>query len=507
MSSEYSFSVDTFSVETPDAQKQSTSGGYSAVEDASGRRRPAAVRLLSEDETLNSRKRARLNANTHEAVRNICIAQWAINKHLDYVSRFRFRATTNDEGYNREMQAFIAERSKKKNFDLAGRHSRERASRLTEAHAVMQGDAAWLKHGGRGPNRGKVELIEGDLIRHKELKLPQKEQEAWVNGVRVDRGTKRAIEYAIANRARRGYKKGRRVGARNLLTRGYFTRFDQFRGVSPFACALNTLRDTDESFDHARAKIKLAQMLGIASTRSSDGPLGDYLATELQKEGEADPEGDEARYDINLRDSMWAIDLERGDGIELIESKTPATETTAFLKLMVHVAIRSLDLPYSFWDESFTNFYGQRGSFLSYIQSCDVKRTDNQELLGAWDQWEFGLAIAAGEFDLPRGKDFSFIQSKWIPIGQPWWDPNKEIASQLSAIGGGLQSPQDICHATNSDFEENVDQIARALEYARDRGVTLSFDVNAAHQAAIDEMNSEEDRKAEKEKSGETDED
>lgn len=486
-------------------QEQSANGGYAAIDNSGNKRKASAVRTLSEDETLKSRQRRRLTANAREAARNICVAQWAINKHLDYISRFRYRSTTKDEGFNRECQAFIEEKSKRHNFDLAMRHSRERATRLSEAHAVIDGDLGWLKYG-RGSYRGRVELVEGDRIRHNEFKIDSKEKEHWANGVRLDSRTNAAIEYAIADRTKRGFKQGRRVSAKSMLHRGYFTRFDQARGVTPFACALNTLRDTDESFDFARAKIKLSQMMGILFTRSTDGSLAEYTTQQLNNEGgEIDPEDGESRYDVDLDGGIFGLDLERGEGAELLESRTPATETTAFLKLMVHVAIRALDLPYSFWDESFTNFYGQRGSFLSYIQACEPKRADNQELLGSWERWTLGLGVASGEFTLPRGEDFTFIKSLWVPIGQPWWDPTKEIAAQLSAIAGGLTSPQAVCHATNTDFEENVDAIAMALEYAREKDVTLSFDVNAAHEAALKEIAEEESKADEKSKSEDED--
>ena len=375
------------------------------------------------------------------------------------------------------------------NFDLARRHSLRRAVRLAEAHALLDGDQGWLKHA-RGDRRGRVELIEGDLVRHQEQEVPDAQRDQWVNGVRVDARTGQAVAYAIANRSRHGYTRGRVVRQRDLIVRGYYTRYDQVRGVSPMACALNTLREVDESFDYARAKVKLSQLMGMMFTRSADGPLGEYTANDLRDHGEADPESDDApRYDVDLSDGVFSVDLDRGDKAEIIESRTPASETTGFLKLMAHVAMRSVDIPYSFFDESFTNFYGQRGSFLSYLQACQPKREDNQEMLAAWTRWRSGLMVAGGELTLPRGKDFSFLRFEWVPISQPWWDPNKEITAQLSAIAAGLTTPQRVCQEyTNSDFEQNIDAIAKALEYAREKNVVLSFDAQAAQRAALQEI-------------------
>ncbi|MEN0109132.1 MAG: phage portal protein [Planctomycetota bacterium] len=498
MTTPLTFTVDTdapTSVAPATAARLSADGGYAAVErpDGDGTRRSPSVRVVSEDRVLQQRKRQRLSASSLEAHRNMAVVQWAIGKHLDYVSRFRFRGMTDDEAFNRELEAFVALIGTALRFDLAGRHNLARSVRLTECLATLEGDSAWLKRG-RGRALGLVELIEGNRIRHDELRLRGRDRDGWTNGVRVDPATGRALEYAIANRGKggSGWDGARRVRARDLLTRGYFFRFDQFRGVSPFVSALSKHRDVDESFDLVQAKLKLWQMMGFAVTRRADGPLGDYLADDLRQNGESDPADGEPRYDFGLGGGLFTIDLDRGDGVDTLESKTPATETIAFLKLMIHVAIRALDLPYSFWDESHTNFYGQRGSFLSYIQSCQVKRADNVELLDAWTRWRLGVAIARGELTLPRGWEFSDLRWQWIAVGQPWWDPNKEIAAQLSAISAGLTNPQRVCHETGTDFEENVDATAKALEYARGAGVTLSFDVGAAHAAAVEEAAREE---------------
>ena len=62
----------------------------------------------------------------------------------------------------------------------------------------------------------------------------------------------------------------------------------------------------------------------------------------------------------------------------------------------------------------------------------------------------------------------------------PWWDPAKEIRGDLMAIGGGLDNPQRIVKERGrGDWYDNMDQIAKALKYARehpDGPIPLSFD-------------------------------
>ena len=67
---------------------------------------------------------------------------------------------------------------------------------------------------------------------------------------------------------------------------------------------------------------------------------------------------------------------------------------------------------------------------------------------------------------------------EWIPTGIPWWDPAKEIKGNVDAIAAGLDTPQRVCRSTGSDYYENIDEIAAAIEYAKEKGVDVSFTVD-----------------------------
>ena len=96
-----------------------------------------------------------------------------------------------------------------------------------------------------------------------------------------------------------------------VAARGSTTLWDGVRNYQ----ARNTLRDTDESFDYARAKIKLAQMMGVVFSRLADGPLGQVVANEIADNGENDPDGDDPRYDVDLDGGIFGIDIDRGDDV------------------------------------------------------------------------------------------------------------------------------------------------------------------------------------------------
>jgi capsid protein len=170
------------------------------------------------------------------------------------------------------------------------------------------------------------------------------------------------------------------------------------------------------------------------------------------------------------------LDMEPGDDARMLESATPSTQFQDFSNLMIMVALKALDIPFSFFDESHTNFFGSRGAWLHYERSCHDKRERLQELLRRLTIWRLMLFLLDGDLRLPAGTNISDLQWEWVPVGMPWWDPAKEINGDLLAIGAGLDNPQRITKERGrGDWYDNIDRIAEAIEYARGKQVPLSF--------------------------------
>lgn len=476
--------------------------GYDATE-TRGRRRAISSSTMSEDRQANDRKRKILSSNSRDLSRNFAIAAWAIRKHLDFVSRFTFQAKTGDRGYDRELEGVVTEAMNRHRFDVAARHSYRRALRIAEACRVKDGDLGWLKLAGTR-NRGMIQAIEGDRIKTPDGgELPDNTNpDDWVNGVRVNSFGK-SMAYAICDRSRTSNRLtlNRLVSSRNIIVHGFYDRYDQVRGVSPIAAGLNWFRDTYEGFEYALAKVKISQLFGLAFYRDSTrGAFGDNVAqptVDADEDGEAD-----AGYEVDLSKGPFQLDLDPGDRAEFLENKTPAAETVDFLKMMIHVALKSLDIPYSFFDESFTNFYGSRGGLIQYLKSCQNKIEDLQEFQNEWAQWRLGLMLVDGELELPAGKDFSFLKWEWVPDGVPWWDPLKEVKGNKEAVSAGFTSPQRVCREVGTDFETNIRETAEAFKLADELGVSLesAYQSGTSNQDSGDvpgETSNEEDTKEE----------
>jgi len=429
--------------------KPKRSHSYDAVT-SKGKRRAAPAMLRSEDRELSPDERRKLISLQRDVQRNFAIAAWAIRQHLNYITTFSFQAKTGNEALDDRLESLVNDNwSKAENCDIAARHPLRRIVRLAEARRCVDNDCGLLKL-----SSGHIQAIEGDRI-----KSPLGFDRNIVHGVQVnDAG--RALAYAVCRRgdAANSFIFERMVPAKNLYLHAHYDRFDAVRGVSPLTAGLNTLRDVYEGFDLALAKLKCSQLFGLSIYRDA----AEGFATE----------GDEdSGYSVDFGKGPILLELEPGSRAEFLESKSPAIEQQQFFQLMIQIALKSLDIPYSFFAENYTNYSGARQAFLQYEQAADVKRADIRDMLDHLTAWRLGLYIQDGELPGVRPEQ---LRWEWVHRGLPWLDPLKEIQAEIQAIDAGLDNPEDIAQRHGKNFYENIDKIAACRQYAASKGVNLS---------------------------------
>jgi lambda family phage portal protein len=452
--------------------------GYDAVESKNRRQAPTG-RLRSEDKELLPHQRRKLTSAARDIHRNFTIAAWAIRKHLDYVSTFSFQSRTGSADLDGRIEDLMDWWSRPANCDVAARHSFPRLVRLAEERRTVDGDVFFLKL-----SDGRLQAIEGDRVQTPTSGLPQGVLPTeFVHGVQVD-DAGQAKAYAVCKRPASGadFMFERLIPAAFVVHHAFFDRFDQVRGISPLAAAINTLRDTYEGFDYAMAKAKVAQMFALAFYREAVEPLGEV--TGETEDGDGTPE---KGYQVDFGRGPVLLDLEPGDRAEFLESKSPSTEFQAFTQTMIQTALKGLDIPYSFFDEAHTNYSGARQALLQYEQSADVKRHDVRLMLNNLTAWRLRLFLADGVLELPRGMTLADLRWEWIAKGIPWIDPLKEVNADIAAIGAGLASRTDVLKQQGKDFYDVADQLAAENEYLDSLG--LPTNVAAANAQIVEITN------------------
>jgi len=449
--------------------------GYDAVS-STGRRKSPVMTTRHEDDELTGVERAGLVNASRDITRNFSLAAWAVRRHLDYVSTFTFQAKTLDASgtkadrkLNKYLEGWMYRASQPKAYDAAGRHSLASATRLAEARRTLDGDILEVRLAD-----GRVQWVEGDRIRDPlgggDTTRPGDAARLF-HGVQVDESGA-AVAYAVHRRQRRvGMQFERWLDARNCYLFGYFDRFDQVRGISPLAPALNTLRDTYKGIDYALGKLLVSQLFALAIYRDKSEDMGQAV------------EGDETGYQIDFGRGPTLLDLEPGDKADFLESKSPSTELQSYLQSTIGMSIKALDIPYSFYAENFTNYSGARQALLQYQMSATTKQGNNRARLDDWTLWRMRLAAIDGELQLDR--DPAELNWDWVPAGMPWIDPLKEIQAQKEAIAAGLGSRSEFAKARGRSLDEILDELAAEEEAARERGITFDKTLTQAQQLEV----------------------
>ena len=440
--------------------------GYDVLNSAGKRKQSPSV-VYREDEYAKGAKRDRLQSTAADLSRNMSLASWMVRRHLDYVAQFSFKSRTGEKSLDDQIEQLMREDSTKQRFDIAGKFTREKMFRLAEMRRVLDGDTLLVKM-----RDGRLQGIQADLLRNP----PNTSSPDWINGVRVSQYGRELSFGIYARDGLTGRHFVRNVRAANAIHYGFFDRYaqDQVRGISPIVSALNPLRDVYENINYALMKAKVSQLFALAFYRDAEeAPLA--IDDVEDGSGNADEDFDHVAaprgFQAFVKSDTRYMDMNPGEKMEVIESKTPSGEFQQFTQLVTQVALKSLDLPYTFYDESSTNFFGSRAAWLHYERSCKDKRDDQIEMRIDYTRWKLNTWVLDGRLELPGSMQVSDVRFDWIPRGMPWFDPAKEISGGVQAIQNGLDTPQRICRATGTDYYDNIDEIAAAAEYAESAGV------------------------------------
>lgn len=461
-------------------ERLSTASGYDAVVDHGRRKRMHGINR-SEDQELTPYDRWRLYTGARDISRNFAIAGWMIRQHLDYVSTFSFRPHCKTEARNEELKKWFEWWSLPHNCDTAARHGFLRWLRLAERSRTVDGDLLVLKI-----TDGRIQAIEGDRLRTPPGGFPAstgRQAIDFLHGVQTDEAG-RAVAYAVCRRAKASdymlasgmFYFEAIVDADDCWHHGYFDRFDQVRGVSPLAQAMNSLRDCYEGIEYSLAKMKVSQLFALALYRDSDDTVG---ATTVQQPlvnpaapqdinqviDNTLPPGDAMKVDFGR--GPFQLDLEKDDKAEFLESHQPSIELQQFVDNVVAASLKALDIPFSFFKENFTNYSGGRDARTRYEHSARIKRGDNLHLANSIMRWRLDLAIEDGELSGSAdeyGWDF-------LPSGVPWVDPLKEVQADTQAVAAAFTSRTRVCREQGTDFRTIAQEIADENEFLKELGL------------------------------------
>lgn len=446
--------------------------GYDAVDEPK-KRRQANPTARSEDFELNAAKRRQLIAQANDCMRNFAIARWAVGKHLDFVSRFTFSSQTKTR-FDYDLQTLMEEYSNEPTLcDIAARHTLDRQIRMTEASAVVRGDHLLAKL-----KTGQLQQIESDRIRDEGGMVT----EGMVHGVKLD-PYGRAMSYKVWRRLRAGnYEFERDLPAEDVLFHGYYPteRSDQIRGIGLITAGLNDFVDAYEWQDLTKATAKLRTAFAMIVTSNAVDGIGETTTN--------DSDEDEPKYEVDLGKGPFKLEMDPGEDMKFLYDESPSANTFDFFKSTIGFALKSLDIPLSFYDEALTNFFGQRAALILYLESCKTKRKNlRQNILNPFTRWKILQWVAQGRLRVPPNGDINKVPFAWHPAGVPYWNPTQEINADIQSIGAGLGNWEDIyLERTGRDWFADMRRRKEQTDFLEELGIVLDPKVIQVIQVASD---------------------
>lgn len=448
--------------------------GYDATIDK-GRRQPPKARTSSGDFELPPRTRSKLVATARDQIQNLSVVAWMVRKHVSYISQFNLLAKTGDERLDNALEKRFQRAATRDEFDIAGRHSLRSAMYINETGKAVDGQAFIAAIRG-----GFCQLLESDLIARPD-DLPQKlSDKVDPHGLVKDQYGK-VIQYCRCRWDQDGRKlvfSGMVKRADMLADSGTFLRPSQTRGISPISAALNTFRDLYESWEWTLLKIKVHALCGVAIKRDA---LVDGVPTTAYADSDIDTEGEETasnRTAMEVQDGLMQFDLDPGEDVDLIESKTPNSAVIPYSEMMIRAALLAFDIPYTAYDSRGTSFSAVMADRAEYEKAVSVKREDNTDFLKRWSGWKLDqFAREGGELSRLLASSTLTNQEivdalEWVPDGTPWMDRGKEIKADADAIALGTDSRQRQCKRRGLDFYKLANERAEEEEFMRSKSVT-----------------------------------
>ena len=425
----------------------------------------------SEDRELDTRQRQTLLSEARDQLRNFSLAGFALRKHLQFVSYYRFSAHTDNQEFNLALENRVRQWSRRQNCDVAQRRSLDELLTIIESHRAVDGDVGILRR-----HDCRIQIIEGDRIRDPN---DSDMNEDWVNGVKLD-GDGRAIQYAIHRRKKDGgFEFDRRVPARDFDLLTYCSRADQVRGVSLLAPAVKMIAYLYRGIDYALAKLKLEQMLGLKTT-FEDG--GNFRQPQYNDAEFDDPQTIADKSREMFGDDLMHLALKVGEDASFMESNNPSQNFQAFVESVVRMIFAALDVPYSFYDGSKTNFYGSKGEFEQYLDTVEKKQ---QPTIAMLDDWLFDWLLPNWLSDVndPLSKYLQIAYNTealratcgWRGSGFPSWRLFEYVKEIQLAVASGMASPYAVAESFGEDVERNIAEMARLRKLASGLGVDVPF--------------------------------
>jgi len=455
-------------------------------------RRKAKTTSGSADKSLDDRSLWALREICRDHDRNSCLLHGIIDRVADNVAgpEFGFRPASKDEGYNRDVEALLADSST--TAEASGRFDLQELIYTAFRTVIPDGDLL-LVH----LDDGTIQAIEGH-----ELVTPSSGRgylnRRVVNGVEIDEAGRPAAYYVAAGADRlkpyywivSDWTKARRIEAADAEHVANRTRFSQSRGLPVLASCLDLFDRLDGYLDSETLTAELCANLAWFIKKQGAETLP---GTEVVEDDNATADSD-STYDRVLRSEPGQVfDLLPGEDMGVVESRRPNDSFEPYVVAVLRMVGAGVGIPLELvlLDFSKTNYSSARAALLQAYRSFRrwQRFVASRIVVPVYRRW-VSRWIAGRELPVvDDGYALRLYPPRWA-----WIDPYKEVLAHERATAAGFRLLEDVIAEEGRKLEDFVTARKRELDMFREAKIptttapqALAPPPAAADAAAIDE--------------------
>ncbi len=303
------------------------------------RLRSSATRLQGPEDYSAFPERLQLIRQVRDLECNFGLWQSIIDKLSTYAfGRIRYRAhtgdKTSDDTYGEYLnQEFLT-------LDISGRHTLTQMVQIAFKSELRDGDYGlqWRKR------QGVLKLagIEGDRLGGM---MMMSGAENYFQGITVDLDTGIPQSYEVWRRTKaNAYIDPVTIAAKDFILLFDPRRYDQYRGVTPFAPIINEARDWKEAMEACRIGTKFENMHAAIGYTESGLPINDpatfIQGTEVNNQGSPLQE-----QELKAGLIQWAPSNSK---VDFVKSDRPSGTFQTYMESLIRLQGMALNLPFGF---------------------------------------------------------------------------------------------------------------------------------------------------------------
>ncbi len=275
-----------------------------------------------------------------------------------------------------------------------------------------------------------------------------------------------------------------RIDAKDVIYLYRKKRPSQLREISELATTLPRVRDMNQYMEAVSVKERVAALLAVMIKKLiPNGNLGRGVTNSGVKPIE---------YAGKTLSPGMIMELNPGDEVQVVQPPAQGAGAADFLRLQQRLTGSAQGISYEVAarDLSQVNYSSARQGLLEDRSTYEMEQqVFKDHFLNEVYEEFVEAAVLSGVVHIPdfyKNKEI-YLKHEWIAPGMKWIDPKKEAEANKIMLDNHLTTLENIAASTGQDWREIIEQRAKEIAYAKEKGVILNAESQSVKTEQTDE--------------------